>query len=535
MEMEIRENESTIDKKKERQKVLKNFGFYCLGVFLCWSSYVTLFNLQSSINVEDGMGTTAVGISYFVSIIFAVFVAPVLVNKFGSKICVIIGDTAMILFFVANLYPTYATLLIAGMLMTSLQSPQWPSMSMINTLFATEYSALSKKPEDVHIISFSGYFFTSFQASQVFGNMLSYIILYGYEQLEDSSITNSSIVNSFETDYSSCGAADCQNATIVEERIGQYKPVNRVSLYVLIGVALVLEVSSILIHAIFLPNEQKLIKTTEFYKQSMISKDDDKNCSNKRLLEGDEIADKVAVSESSQNGENGTVQFEVVTEQEQNAAGICELITSTARSLSKHVIRLKFVLLVPITLYNGLSMSFAFSELTRAYASCALGVQWVGVCMALYGVSDAILSWVVGNFGRKIGRIQCYLFALTIECGNYIYCLFWKTGPHTLLSVFFIFFMFGFTDGIFQTIINVTHIDFAEDQKSALATWNILIVIGFSMGFVLSTAFCVSSRIYFNMGFVITGCILLVIADIYHRNHGAKKEREKNHELQDKS
>ena len=54
-------------------------------------------------------------------------------------------------------------------------------------------------------------------------------------------------------------------------------------------------------------------------------------------------------------------------------------VISTIKALLRHCWSVKFALLVPITLYNALAMSFVYAELTRSLTSCAVGVQWVSV------------------------------------------------------------------------------------------------------------------------------------------------------------
>ena len=39
-----------------RKKVLKKFAIFCLGIFLNYAGYLVLLNLQSSINIEEGIG-----------------------------------------------------------------------------------------------------------------------------------------------------------------------------------------------------------------------------------------------------------------------------------------------------------------------------------------------------------------------------------------------------------------------------------------------------------------------------------------------
>ena len=44
------------DKGKEQKKIIRSFAFYNVGIFLLWCSFVGLLSLQSSINIENGLG-----------------------------------------------------------------------------------------------------------------------------------------------------------------------------------------------------------------------------------------------------------------------------------------------------------------------------------------------------------------------------------------------------------------------------------------------------------------------------------------------
>lgn len=74
--------------------------------------------------------------------------------------------------------------------------------------------------------------------------------------------------------------------------------------------------------------------------------------------------------------------------------------------------------------------------------------------MALFGIFDAIFSWAVGQFGRKINRSVIFVVTIAMECGIYLYCLYWSISSNALISICAIFCMFGVTDGILQTIVN---------------------------------------------------------------------------------
>lgn len=73
--------------------------------------------------------------------------------------------------------------------------------------------------------------------------------------------------------------------------------------------------------------------------------------------------------------------------------------------------------------------------------------------MAVYGLFDAIFSWVVGKFGRRLGRITLLTVAFLLDIGNYLYLIFWTPTDYILFSVLIMYVTFGSSDGILQTII----------------------------------------------------------------------------------
>lgn len=150
-----------------------------------------------------------------------------------------------------------------------------------------------------------------------------------------------------------------------------------------------------------------------------------------------------------------------------------KFIISVVKMVIHHCCQLKYILLIPISLYNPLAMSFVYAELTRSLSSCVLGFQWVsfvtipaglyrqthlilqvGICMCLSALFDSIFSWVVAKFGRKIGRIPLFLICCILDCGNYVYVMYWSPNSQMVLSIIAIFATFGISDGILQTIIN---------------------------------------------------------------------------------
>lgn len=51
---------TSCSKKKERKKIVRSFVWNSVATVCFWSAYLSIFNLQSSINVEDGLGRSCI-------------------------------------------------------------------------------------------------------------------------------------------------------------------------------------------------------------------------------------------------------------------------------------------------------------------------------------------------------------------------------------------------------------------------------------------------------------------------------------------
>jgi len=65
-----------------------------------------LINLQSSLNLRDGLGTTGLAIGYVASLLWALLVTPCAIESLGPRIALIISEISYIVYCAANYYPS---------------------------------------------------------------------------------------------------------------------------------------------------------------------------------------------------------------------------------------------------------------------------------------------------------------------------------------------------------------------------------------------------------------------------------------------
>lgn len=101
----------TRDLKRVKFIVYKNiFVIGSAWVFL-FTAYTSISNLQSSLNSSGGLGTASLSTLYVALIISCIFIPTVLIDKIGTKWTIVLSQLTYILYMIANIYPTYYTLI----------------------------------------------------------------------------------------------------------------------------------------------------------------------------------------------------------------------------------------------------------------------------------------------------------------------------------------------------------------------------------------------------------------------------------------
>jgi len=82
--------------------------------FLINVSYSGLETLQSTVNAQEGLGTTSIGVLYASLIVCSLFVGPTVVDRLRAKRTLYVAWTANAVFAVANAFPRWETLVPAS-------------------------------------------------------------------------------------------------------------------------------------------------------------------------------------------------------------------------------------------------------------------------------------------------------------------------------------------------------------------------------------------------------------------------------------
>ncbi|XP_063825730.1 UNC93-like protein [Ostrinia nubilalis] len=161
----------------ERWRILKNVVVISIAFMVQFTAYSGAANLQSSINAEAGLGTASLAAVY-AGLIFSNIFLPVLVIKWvGTKWAISLSFIAYMPYIAAQLYPRFWTLIPAGLMVGFGGGPLWCAKCTYLSVVSEAQSKISNISADVLLTRFFGLFFMIFQMNQVWGNLISSLVL----------------------------------------------------------------------------------------------------------------------------------------------------------------------------------------------------------------------------------------------------------------------------------------------------------------------------------------------------------------------
>eukprot|EP00249_Psilotum_nudum_P012408 c23767_g1_i1 orf=290-1702(-) len=156
---------------------LRDLYLLCFCFLLVFLAYGATQNLESSLNADQGLGSTSLGVLYL-SFTVAALLAPWLVLSMGSKNALLLGLSGYWLFMISNFWPTWYTMIPASVYLGFTASLLWVAEGSYITVAAKNYALVCNLPEDSVIGNFNGRFWAFFAFHQVIGNFLALAIMH---------------------------------------------------------------------------------------------------------------------------------------------------------------------------------------------------------------------------------------------------------------------------------------------------------------------------------------------------------------------
>ena len=245
---------SESDLKEEKRMYMKNLFILSFSFMFVFTAYLSIRNLQSSLNHKSGLGLYSLS-SVYACLFFGCLFATSIVQKLRPKITMCLMMNGFLLYVVANFYPQYYTLIpvsaIAGFCLAGL----WTAHATYLTNISIRYAELTQEDLPIVLSRFNGIFYSTFQCAQIIGGIISSMILMSepVHHVENSSnSTEISMENSLMDnlslglgvkDTSMCGAHYCHSNAVS----GFCVDIDRKMVYILIGIYTAIALAGILL------------------------------------------------------------------------------------------------------------------------------------------------------------------------------------------------------------------------------------------------------------------------------------------------
>jgi len=438
-----------------------------------------IYFLVSSMHIEGGIGSTSLAISLGTSLI-PPFILPFFLNKFGVKTLLISAAIFYALFAAGNVYSSHVTMILAGLFFGLGCNLGWPMTALTNIYFAKSRQSFfdCKKVSEISKRYF-GMFFAIVSLSSGVGNCLMYLIL----------ATESSVISLVNSTSQFCGANDCQEDEVTQMNLGKYTPGKPETQYFVAGVCFLFELIAAIIFYNILPTKEKIDKVI--------------------IDHNDVVGDEIHKCSDSSNKNTS-----------------CQMLLSAALDVLKFLFTQRQIFVVLLPLYSGMSNAFVAGELSRAFASCILGLDKVSLCFVTFSVINLASSFIFAFVAERYGRSIPLHFAFLLDQVLYLLCLFLDPTKIKPWNIYFLFACFGWTQGTWLPLTPELYTDyFKNDCKVAIIVHQLVMVIGGLFVYSVSTLLCMTTKIYTQIAVLTFALLLLKLESIFKLCKSGKTQK----------
>lgn len=164
-------------KPRKTWRIVKNVVAISIAFMVHFTAYSGAANLQSSINATAGLGTASLAAVYAGLIFSNIFLPVVVIKWLGTKWAISLSFLTYMPYIAAQLYPAFYTLIPAGLIVGFGGGPLWCAKCTYLSVVSEAHSKISNISPEALLVRFFGLFFMIFQMNQVWGNLISSLVL----------------------------------------------------------------------------------------------------------------------------------------------------------------------------------------------------------------------------------------------------------------------------------------------------------------------------------------------------------------------
>lgn len=434
-----------------KRRVLKNLYVMSFALFMFFLGFMALSNLESTMNSEKGLGTDSQAAIYISSMVAALLLPELMVKSIGCKKTLIISVLCSIPYIASNFYPRWETLMPTAVLLGLSAGPLTTSQAFYNNELALRYQKESSS-EDVEVVMAKFFGFYSFFSENT--QVWGNLISYYVLRPSMAPITNHTHLH--------CGVNfrkyDWNGTNGTNPNL---QPPTEGKRDLLVGIYVLCGITSALLMAFFLDP-----------------------------LEND-------------------------IEQDDSGKNKCRSAISRLVAAVKHAVKTDQILLVPLSIYCGMEISFYASDFTQAFIACSWGVHHVGFVTICFGVCGALMAIVVGPLVKCISQMSVIVLAAIINVITCALLFVWQPSPEAPVEYFAFAGVWGMTDAIWWSQVAALYgLMFPNDREAAFSNFFFWSFLGYFLSYSYANYFTVAVKINIMLVFLIVGITLYVVGQV---------------------
>ncbi|XP_060607469.1 protein unc-93 homolog A-like isoform X1 [Ruditapes philippinarum] len=165
-----------VSNKMSHAIILKNLFIVSFACMLQFSAYHSFANLQSTLNKEDGLGTTGLALLFGVMVLTSLFLAPISMGRISTKWIMTWSMCTYIIYTATGFYPTWYTVIPASVIIGIGAAHFWLAMPAYVIDIAKGYAQITGTVDQDRVTFFFGIVFAAIYTSNIWGNLFSSMV-----------------------------------------------------------------------------------------------------------------------------------------------------------------------------------------------------------------------------------------------------------------------------------------------------------------------------------------------------------------------
>lgn len=361
------ETVDTESKEERPGKHWKNLFSYSIGFMVMYMAFGSLRHLQSSLNSEAGVGLMTLSCLFAFFVIGSLF-ASYVVKRLEPRNATLVTVMFHLLYVISNCYPKVYILMPVSALLGFWNAVSWGASGTYIQRLACDYASKTNQKTEHVCSKFHGIFYLILFFSEVFGNLISSVILGSNAPVPilispNNTMTPSLLVNqtilqlpeNYTNQYAQCGVSFSHSDDVGTDAV----PVDQTTIYILVAVFAGMDILAFFI--LFFCVDP----LTLYYK------------------------------------------CETTTDIKS-----CWQVWLDVKAVIVFMTNWRFLMLIPLYMFSAIHIAYVSAEITKAFVTCFLGIHMVGYMMICYGICDAFSSYITGWLNQITGRIALISIAV---------------------------------------------------------------------------------------------------------------------------